>query len=512
MKRRIFWSFIAAAGFLFSHSGASAFEIPPRLGHVAGRAAQNEGGKTVVLIEEAHADYGVQKAIAEILKHLVQRESLKLILVEGGWEDMSISHLRKSGTAQSRLKTAEDFLRQGKISGEEYLDITSDLDIRLWGVEDPKLYRENMEAFLKIQGAQEKWIRQCSELESVLERWKSAVFPKELEAFDRKRQAFRRNEISFFDYLAFLHPVREKFSNGVDDFPAIRELFALMGRSNAFDGDKVEWEKRGLIRALSKVLSRFDLDRIELLKDRKAPAEELELLDELLRLYEKYQGKLKSVSIANLKGYRRALRNVVSEESAVLFDELERLEAKLVEEMGLNPEQKRLLEISRAAELIGELVRLELKPEQYRRLEHNSDLFQTRLWRDFLTQKMREAAVGEASMPALEEIQNWIPEAKAFYDSALRREAAMVRNAAEQVNRDGVKIAAFVIGGFHTKRIREALEREGFSVAVVTPRLEHFETKGQADDSSRNYFQILKTNWISADSNSIEPKGRLNLS
>ncbi len=80
-------------------------------------AHQGSNGKTIILIQEAHVDYNAQKAIAEILKSLIQKENLRLILVEGGWGDVALTYLRNYGTPEGRLQVAERYLKDGKNSG-----------------------------------------------------------------------------------------------------------------------------------------------------------------------------------------------------------------------------------------------------------------------------------------------------------------------------------------------------------------------------------------------------------
>ncbi len=86
--------------------------------------------------------------MAKLLEILIQREGIDLVLVEGGTGDVSLDSLRRVAWKKVRQRVSEDFLRQGKITGEEYLQLASDYPFELWGVEDQSLYRQNLNVFL----------------------------------------------------------------------------------------------------------------------------------------------------------------------------------------------------------------------------------------------------------------------------------------------------------------------------------------------------------------------------
>ncbi len=97
-------------------------------------------GPTILLISNILMNYEAQKDVAAILEFLIQKYNLRLVLVEGGSRNNSLAHLRTSATPEKRRQVAEEFLREGKISGENYLDLVSDYNFIVYGVEDPALY------------------------------------------------------------------------------------------------------------------------------------------------------------------------------------------------------------------------------------------------------------------------------------------------------------------------------------------------------------------------------------
>ena len=90
-------------------------------------ALLNQNTKPLIIhIQDAHCNYEAQKNMSGLLKYLVNEYGLKLIMVEGGSGDVSLSSLRGYADKNTRIEVAERYLKEGKISGEEYLDIISD--------------------------------------------------------------------------------------------------------------------------------------------------------------------------------------------------------------------------------------------------------------------------------------------------------------------------------------------------------------------------------------------------
>src|SRR3989338_4195523 len=227
-----------------------ALQIPNELGFVSNES-KGQNGKTIVLIQDAHVHYQAQKAIAEILKTLIEKESLRLILIEGGWNDMSVSSLRNYADQKARLEVAERYLKAGKISGTEYLDIASDFPISVWGIEDQDLYANNMNAFLKINEHQADLLHKLDQFGLAVDALKGYVFSPRLQSIEEKRTAFANGKLNLLSYLPFLG--NEAGSAEIESLPHLKRLFSLMGGGQEFDAQKAELEKHALIQALSKI-------------------------------------------------------------------------------------------------------------------------------------------------------------------------------------------------------------------------------------------------------------------
>lgn len=134
---------------------------PPGLGFVESYY-KGETSKPVVLIQDLHANYGVQKKIIGILEHLqpkvAQAGRSMVIGIEGAWGDIDLAFIRSEARAV-REAVGEFLMKQAEISGMEHFAAMSEQPIKLVGIDDPQdyilhleLYRKSLAARLKLAG------------------------------------------------------------------------------------------------------------------------------------------------------------------------------------------------------------------------------------------------------------------------------------------------------------------------------------------------------------------------
>ncbi len=489
-KLSLFISLFILLGFPCGAAFSAEIQIPSEWGHVSERI-QGTNGKTLVLIQEAHVDYSAQKSITEILKNLIENQSLRLILVEGGWDDMGLSFLRNYGSPEGRKEVAEKFLQDGMISAEEYLDVVSDFDMHLWGIEDPKLYEENMNAFLKIHAEQEQMIAALKPLEETLRALKGKIFPEPVRQFEKKKELFEEGEISFLAFLQFLKTL-EANETFWQSFPHLEKFLKTNQTEGGVDSEKAEWEKQELIRVLSKNLTKPEFERVQVAEGHKSLQDEQVYLQSLLGVYQKYQKRLGKVSVQNLKKYAAMLEEMGKMDSGEIFGELEKAEQKILGGLLKTQDQKELASISGPFRLLKKLFELKLGPGEFEKFEKNPDAFQLSEWQKFIELKTRELSL-EDSLPRVDygQIEKWIPQARAFYQAAQKREEALIENTFKKVQTEKDPLAALIVGGFHSQTLVRALKEKGYSVVTVLPRF----TPSDLDASSQHYFEILKYKW-----------------
>lgn len=462
-------------------SMVQASEIPSDLGTVNERI-KGRNSKTLYLIEEAHVDYGAQKAIAGIADSLAKNKKVRLFLVEGGWGDISLSYLRGYGLPETRRAIAEQYLREGKISGEEFLNVTSDIPMALWGIENESLYAENMKAFLTFEKEKPASQNELAALRKILTVLQPQILSAEFSDFLNKRAAFYAQKITLLDYLRAVRSFAgEEFSR----YPLLGKVLEIYGHSGA-DTDKAQHEKQILMGELSRLLTKpefADLRRFENAKDFRS---EYRSLQTLLRAYHNVPELKGRVSIENLKAYKHMLKESLAFDSTKLFGELESLENKLMDQAA-EGEEKTFTGILKNFELLEKLFDLQMTVKD---MDTVSDLH-TAGWHDFLAEMIEKYQPEGVSLPDFEAIDARIPLAKNFYFSAVAREEAMVKNAMERFEDSGESRAVMIVGGFHSQMITKAFQEKNYTIVKISPKFEVTDEMSQ----HQHYLDILKYKW-----------------
>ena len=236
-------------------------------------------GKTpwIYHIQDAHAVYDAQANLARILETLIRKENISLVLVEGGSGTVSLTALRKVAAKSVRSNVAERFLRQGKIAGEEYLQLASDYALELVGIEDEALYRENAEVYLKALRRKEAALKNLSQIEGQIRTLQAKLYPAEFRELERMRERWQDGEGDLLQYLFQLRTRAEKKKIETASFAEWNKL------SNPEKGIAPSgFDQSKFFRELTEIENKV---RSEFLTD--APAKRLFQISETIRLLRK---------------------------------------------------------------------------------------------------------------------------------------------------------------------------------------------------------------------------------
>src|SRR6266480_78352 len=115
---------------------------PPHLGFVDSYF-QGQTEHPVILIEDLHANYGVQQKIVGLLQMLQPQVApagrSMVIGMEGTWGVVDLSFIRKE-TLQVRQAVGDLLLKNAEITGLEQFAAMSEPHVRLVGIDNPKDY------------------------------------------------------------------------------------------------------------------------------------------------------------------------------------------------------------------------------------------------------------------------------------------------------------------------------------------------------------------------------------
>ncbi len=465
----------------------SDIKIPPEYGiekedFVSPNA--NDSSPVIIYIQDAHCNYEAQKNMSQILDYLIKKHHLKLIMVEGGSGDVNLAFLRTFADQKAREEVADKYLKAGKISGEEYLNIISDYDMDLYGVEDEELYDAHMDAFWKIDAIKEEGLSYLNDVSNIIKNLKPFIYNAELKQLDEQKKSYGDKTVSLAEYCQFLKDMAEKKNIDFSNYTQLSSFAQTAKFETETDFKQAESERNVFIKDLAGLLDENGVkDLLKQSQDFKAQ----KITSKDYYLYLKNTAE-KKIDIARkypaLNGYITYLTVSKDINTSGLLKEIDAIEGKIQDAYFTNDEQRKLFEISKLVEILTRCFNLELTPEDYSYFQANKGKFSSSSWTNFLAEASVKYSLNMKTT-ASSIIDDNLVVLENFYKIGKDREEAFLRNAFAKMNEDGQKLAVLITGGFHTNGVTRILKDKQYSFMVVTPVIT------QKGDTSI-YFSVLK--------------------
>ncbi|TRZ48954.1 MAG: hypothetical protein D4S01_09485, partial [Dehalococcoidia bacterium] len=147
--------------------------------------------KVIINIQDAHSNLGAQESINKLLEALEGEYGLKLVSLEGARGSVDTSLFQSHPDDISRSEIAGYFLGRGKINAAEYYKISKDSSIKLYGAEEPSLYRVNVETYIDSLKNKGQVHKEVITLKKAISDLKQKVYSKTLRQLDEKKWAYR---------------------------------------------------------------------------------------------------------------------------------------------------------------------------------------------------------------------------------------------------------------------------------------------------------------------------------
>ena len=119
----------------------------------------------IILIQDLHAHYGVQKNISGILEFLTKKLTFK-IAVEGASGPIDSSVMALFPDEKIKLAASDYLMRQGELTGAEYFAVMHGLPQALTGVEDLNYYTLHRDLFRKTLADRDQLVHSLKTIQS----------------------------------------------------------------------------------------------------------------------------------------------------------------------------------------------------------------------------------------------------------------------------------------------------------------------------------------------------------
>ncbi len=485
--------------------------------------AKNPSAPFILLIQDAHQVEAAQRNIAQTLSHLQTKLGRRLLVgLEGSSGAFDINQYRQLKNPKIQKEIWEVLIQKSLINGAEYFGLMAEREPLLWGVEDEKLYLDNVAAYRNGLEAREKTGPMIEAMSADLAAVKSRILTPELAKLDTLEGKFDKREITLAEYIRFFEGSPELNSGR---YPELDKYLSLARVEKDLDFKSVESQRNELIGALTKKLKPADLNQLL----------QMSVSYRLGRIgYADYYRSLQAmllnakIDLKQYKSFNAYVQYVLMSERIdfnSLLDNLESIESAVIRRLAKTPEQKNVFDYASDLRLAGKMTRQELSPEDWKsyqsrkagivRLPENirllSEIVKTsgksvaalaveqpvknagrvlnfaRSGNDG-AQSASAAPVSGALAAGSGSFAQLLSAHEAFYAASHARNVALTDNLSAKIKEQSGGFAVLIAGGFHTPGLEEEMSARGYSYAVFRPRI------GKVSGSGTDYLHVFSPN------------------
>ncbi len=457
--------------------------IPRDFGLVKTRF-QGKEEKLIVHIQDAHCNYEAQSNIVKILENLIRNYNLSFISVEGAEGMIDTTWFKSFPDEDVRREVATYFMKKGEITGPEFLSITTDYPIKLFGAETKSYYIKNLNAFTTSYPLKEATESYFNEIKTALNRLKTYIYTEELKEMDQKTQDYEHKKIAFNDYVRYLQAMSEKKKVNLREYDNFFKLVNTLIYEKKIDFSIVDKERNTLIDELTKKLTKDEISELVMksLTFKVGKISAAEYYKYLRALANKNRMNM-TKRFPNLSNYVIYISVYSRIENEKLFKEIDVVRKAIKKKMFRNEDQRTLDKLSHHVDTLLGLVNIKLLNDDFDYYENHRDEFEAEVFIDFIEKQGKRYGLAYKINLPTEEVTESLPKLEDFYRIALKRDRAIVDNTIKEMKNQKVQIAVLVSGGFHTEGITQLLEDKGVSYLVVSPSI----TK----DVPTRYIEVL---------------------
>ncbi len=205
----------------------------------------------IVLIQDPHSNFSGQENLAGTLDELMKEYKIHTVFVEGASKEATLDPIKAVVLDKKLLKrVARAFLVQGELAGEEYLNLTSDHPMKIYGVEDKKLYLKSVDRYALLAAQREEALAYLAQIRAALNKIKAKGYPKVLLKYESAMKA------SDADSLTLLLSLADTAKQDLSSYPNMKKIVTLKAEEGRMDFNLANLEQSQLL----ELLGREDLE------------------------------------------------------------------------------------------------------------------------------------------------------------------------------------------------------------------------------------------------------------
>jgi len=422
----------------------------------------------VILFQDAHTNASGQFNLAKALDRVVRAEGVRRVYVEGGWGDCSLGSLKRTADAHGLRAEAERSVRSGVLHGEEFLDLTTDLDLEIIGAEDESSYRRGLEAYAAAARSRDAALKYLDRMRRGLDDQEALILNPDLAEFRSAQKRYRKGNAAFAEWFGTLLGQARRTGVYLGPYSQLKVARRVSAMEGSLDPDRIRREENTVLGTLT------DADRQELEAARPAARGRASAADEALVrswyfLLEEKSGRAVRAYPA-LNRYLRYLREARKVSAPAVLKELEALEEEVLSRLSPSPFEKTLIRLQDSADLLEKLILLRITPDEYDRLKRLERFADADHLSGFVNARILEREAGyEGAILLKKSLARAEAAAKRFYTSARERDTLFLGTVQRHLDQGLPGPAVLITGGFHTSALKEQLRQKGISYVSILP-------------------------------------------
>jgi hypothetical protein len=427
-----------------------AWKVEPSAGWIDERHTASVDAPIVVLVQDAHANPSAQFNAARLIRSALDAAGSDLVLLEAGQGDLGLDAFRRTGTPLSRRASAADLVRKGRLQAAEYLQLTSEKNIRLRGAENRAAYERALAIYSSVLKLRPRALASVARMEQTLNALGPAAFGPTLEAFWKLRLDHSKGSLGSAEYADRLLAFLDRAGEGDFSYPNLKTLSKLRAKESGIR-----------FRTVEDHLARLDAERSwEEMTGRE--------IGRILKNKAERTTPRDRIEIQRFVRYRAELFKI---DAQSVLREMGSAEDRLVHVLSASdPEAGRWMSAALSIEFIRRLISLETDSESVDRfLSGASDPVGEAA--SVLNRRILDLGRLEENVLFDDaELIRAVRLARDFYRLAARRDVFLAGQTVREMERQGVRSAVLVAGGYHASNLKKILASSGISYISVIPR------------------------------------------
>jgi len=222
---------------------------------------ENKDGKTIIAIQDAHASLSAQYSIVDMLDTIMTQYKVDVVALEGTEGPIDVSLLRSFPDKATRRKTAEYLMSEGLMSAGEFFSIVSDKPVKLYGVEDHELYKNNIKLMEEIAEKQSISLNSIETISGYLKCLTFDVFNEDLRLLYEASVRHREGDLPFSGYWEVMEEFVDEHNVSISRSENLSRFIDTMKLEETISFKEVNRQRKEIADILIEKLSKEGLER-----------------------------------------------------------------------------------------------------------------------------------------------------------------------------------------------------------------------------------------------------------